>query len=155
SSPSYRHFLTSKEFMQRFGPSQDDYDELIRFGKVSGFTFVAGSREGMDVQFRASVAAVEKAFHVTMNVYQHPTENRTFFGPDREPTPNLAIALWHISGLDNFSIPRPLAKHRNAEWQSNVVKGSCPGNTYCGSDMRAAYYGGSALTGAGQNVGLL
>jgi len=35
------------------------------------------------------------------------------------------------------------------------VTGSGPGGSYLGSDMRAAYYGGSLLTGAGQCVGLL
>jgi len=39
--------------------------------------------------------------------------------------------------------------------RANAVKGSCPSSSYCGSDMRAAYYGGTALTGAGQTVGLL
>jgi kumamolisin len=33
--------------------------------------------------------------------------------------------------------------------------GSGPRNNYLGSDIRAAYYGGSRLTGAGQSVGLL
>jgi hypothetical protein len=60
------------------------------------------------------VANIEKAFHVTMGVYQHPTENRTFFAPDREPTPDLAVQLWHIAGLDNYSIPQPaLLRHAN------------------------------------------
>ena len=35
-----------------------------------------------------------------------------------------------------------------------MVKGSCPGGYYCGSDMRAAYYNNGPLTGAGQYVGL-
>src|SRR4029077_4331251 len=32
--------------------------------------------------------------------------------------------------------------------------GTGPGGYYLGSDMRAAYYGGSLLTGAGQCVGI-
>ena len=44
---------------------------------------------------------------MTMNVYQHPTEKRTFYAPDRRPTVNLSAPLWHISGLNNYSIPRP------------------------------------------------
>ena len=155
SSSSYRHFVTPQEFTARFGPSQEDYDALIRFAKASGFTVVGGSRDAMDVQLKGSVAATEAAFHVTLGVYQHPTENRTFYAPDREPTVNLPFSPWHISGLDNYSIPRPLLAHRNTQVKPNVVKGSCPGNSYCGSDMRAAYYGGTALTGAGQNLGLL
>ena len=61
----------------------------------------------MDVQVEGSVATIETAFNVTMGVYQHPTENRTFYAPDREPTVDLPFPLWHISGLDNYSIPHP------------------------------------------------
>ncbi len=154
SSSSYRHFLTVPEFTARFGPSQEDYDAVIRFAQANNLTVVGGSRDGFDVRLKGSVASIESAFHVTLNVYQHPTEKRTFYAPDREPTANLPFALWHVSGLDNFSIPKPLARH-SSRFQSKLVKGSCPNNTYCGSDMRAAYYGATALTGAGQNVGLL
>jgi kumamolisin len=155
SSPSYKHFVTVPEFTARFGPSQADYDALIHFAETHGFTVVGGSRDAMDVQFKGTVAAIEAAFHVTMGVYQHPTENRTFYAPDREPTVDLAFPLWHITGLDNYSIPRPALVRRDLKVTPDTVKGSCPQNSYCGSDMRAAYYGGTTLTGAGQNIGLL
>jgi kumamolisin len=155
SSPIYRHFLAVQEFTERFGPSQEDYDALLGFAKHNGFEVVGGSRDAMDVQFRGSVASVEKAFHVTMGVYPHPTENRTFYAPDREPTVDLPFQLWHISGLDNYSIPRAMLTHRDSRVHANVVKGSCPGGFYCGSDMRAAYLGSSSLTGTGQNLALL
>ena len=146
--------ITVKEFTERFGPSQEDYDAVIGFAKANGFTVMGGSRDAMDVQLKGTVAAIEKAFHVTMGVYQHPTEDRTFYAPDREPTVDLPFQLWHISGLDNYSIPRPASLHRDAGAKPDAVKGSCPGGYYCGSDMRAAYYGGTALTGAGQYLGL-
>src|ERR1039457_7363361 len=31
TSPSYRHFLSVSEFTARFGPSQEDYDAVIRY----------------------------------------------------------------------------------------------------------------------------
>jgi len=155
SSPSYRNFLTVEEFTARFGPSQEDYDALMSFAKANGFTVVNGSRNRMDVVLTAPVSSVEKAFHVTMGVYQHPTEDRTFYSPDREPTADLAMQLWHISGLDNYSIPRPALVHRDAKAHSNASIGSGPNQSFLGSDMRAAYYGGTALTGAGQSLGLL
>ncbi|MFZ1916777.1 MAG: protease pro-enzyme activation domain-containing protein [Terriglobales bacterium] len=154
SSSSYRHFLTPEEFTARFGPSQEEYDAVLRFAEASGFRRLGGSRDGMDVQIEGTVASAEKAFHVTMGVYQHPTENRTFFAPDREPTVDLPFQLWHISGLDNYSLPHPMYKHSDIKVHANVA-GSCPGGYYCGSDMRAAYYGGTALTGTGQNIALL
>ncbi len=155
SSSFYRQFVTVQEFTERFGPSQEDYDAVIAFAKASGFTVVGGSRDGMDVQLKATVANIEKAFHITLRFYQHPAENRAFYAPDREPTIDLPFRLWHITGLDNYSIPRAALRHKDVTVQSNAVKGSCPSNSYCGSDMRAAYYGGTALTGKGQTVGLL
>ncbi len=154
SSSSYRHFLTPQEFTARFGPSQEEYDAVLGFAGASGFKVVGGSRDGMDVQFEATVASVEKAFHVTMGLYQHPTEKRTFFAPDREPTVDLPFNLWHISGLDNYSLPHAMLKHSNVRVHPNVA-GSCPGGYFCGSDMRAAYLGSSSLTGTGQNIALL
>ena len=86
SSPSYRHFLTVQQFTARFGPSQKDYDAVIRFAKTNGFKVVGGSRDGMDVQIAGSVSRVEAAFHVGMGVYMQPTENRRLYAPDGEPT---------------------------------------------------------------------
>ena len=154
SSSNYRHFLTPEEFTARFGPSQEDWDATVRFAKDNGFTIIDGTREGRALQLKGTVSQVEKAFHVTMGLYQHPTENRTFFAPNREPQADLAFQLWAVSGLDNYELPRPMVRQL-AQPRPQVVQGSCPGSSYCGSDMRAAYYGGSALTGTGQNVGLL
>ena len=155
ASPTYRHFLTVQEFTERFGPTQEDYDAVVGFAKASGFRVVGGSRDGFDVQLEGSVTNIEAAFNVSMGVYQHPTENRSFYAPDREPTVPLAFPLWHISGLDNFSIPRPAILHRSLTATPNATTGSGPESSFLGSDMRAAYYGGTALTGSGQNIGLL
>jgi subtilase family serine protease len=163
-SSSYRHFLTVPEFTERFGPTQADYDAVIKYANSNGLTVTGGTRDGMEVQVKGPVSSVERAFHVAMFNYQHPTENRTFFGPDREPTTSLGFSLWHVSGLDNYSIPHPLfvkksdyAMARGIEAKSVVshaTTGSGPSASFLGSDMRAAYYGGTALTGAGQNLGL-
>jgi kumamolisin len=165
ASPSYRHFLNPQEFTQRFGPTQQDFDTIVQFARDHGFEIVGGSRDGMEVQIRGPVWAVETAFHVAMRIYQHPTENRTFYAPDQEPTADLPFALWHVTGMDNYSIPRPLfvkkseyaAAHNVSEEAvvSHASTGSGPSASFLGSDMRAAYYGGTALTGAGQNIGLL
>src|SRR5271155_1572843 len=164
SSTSYRHFLTVAEFTARFGPTQADYDAVVRYAETHGFAVVGGSRDGMDVQIEGPVANIEEAFHLNMSVYQHPAENRTFYAPDREPTTNLPFALWHVSGLDNYSIPHPMFVKRSDYAQahgidakdvvSHATTGSGPSASFLGSDMRAAYYGGTALTGAGQNLGL-
>jgi subtilase family serine protease len=158
SSPTYRHFLTVEEFTTRFGPTQKDYDAVIHFAEAHGLTVVGTSRNRVNLDVTGSVSKIEEAFHLTIGVYQHPTENRFFYAPDREPTPDLAVQLWHISGLDNYSIPRPALVRRDENRgrivKANATTGSGPGASFLGSDMRAAYYGGS-LTGSGQSLGLL
>ncbi len=154
SSANYRQYVTPEEFTARFGASQEDWDALVQFAKQSGFSIIGGTHNTRDLQLRGTVAQVENAFHVQMGIYQHPTENRTFFAPDREPSVNLNIQLWHVSGLDNYELPRRNLVHRDVK-QSPQITGSCPGDSYCGSDMRAAYYGTGSLTGTGQNMALL
>lgn len=163
-SANYRHFLTVPEFTARFGPSEADYNAVLAFAIRNGLRVTGGSRDGMDVQVKGPVSAVEAAFRVTMRTYKHPNEARNFFGPDGEPSTDLPFALWHVSGLDNFSVPHPLVV-KKAEYAkamgidasqvvSHATTGSGPSASFLGSDMRAAYYGGTALTGAGQNLGL-
>ena len=110
SSPNYRQFLTPPEFTARFGPSADDYDTVLRFAKTYGFEVVGGSRDGMVVQVKGSVSNIEAAFHVNMRTYKHPTEDRNFYSPDVEPSADLPFSLWHISGLDNYSIPQAASR---------------------------------------------
>ena len=163
-SPSFRHYLTPAQFTEKFGPTQADYDTVVRFLKANGFTVTGGSRDGMEVQIKGPVSAVESAFHVSMKTYQHPTENRIFFGADREPTTELPFQLWHVSGLDNYSLPHPLYVKKSdyaaahgiypEAVVSHATTGSGPSASFLGSDMRAAYYGSGSLTGAGQNLGL-
>jgi len=155
-SPNYRHFLTPAQFTERFGASKEDFDAVVQFAKSNGFKVVFATHEGRSVQLIGTVAQVEKALHVQMGVYQHPTEKRSFFAPDREPSVALPFQLWHVSGLDNYELPQPAVRHIDVQSEGpQAVQGSCPGSSYCASDMRAAYYGGTALTGTGQNIALL
>ena len=164
SSSLFHKFLTPTEFTAKFGPSQAQYDAVVRFAVSNGFTVTGGSRDAMDVQVRGSVSAVENALHVHMMTYQHPSESREFYAPDSEPTTDLSFSLWHVSGLDNYSIPHRLLESRSEyaaahgmdvkDVVSHATTGSGPSASFLGSDMRAAYYGTGSLTGAGQNLGL-
>ncbi len=156
-SPSFHQFLTVEQFTDQFGPTQDEYNALINFAQSNGLKVVSTSPNRVNLQVSGSAANIQKAFNLNLGVYQHPTESRTFYAPDKEPTTNLSFALWHVSGLDNFSIPHPAGLTKNPErsgTRSGATTGSGPSASFLGSDMRAAYYGGS-LTGSGQSLGLL
>ncbi|WP_423383288.1 S53 family peptidase [Burkholderia sp. LMG 32019] len=164
-SPNFRHYLTPAEFTARFGPTRADYASTVQYLVDHGLTLKGGSRDGMDIQVSGPVSAIEAAFNLKLRYYRHPTEGRLFFGPDREPTTSMGVPLWHVSGLDNYSIPHPLFVRKTDYAKAGAIRpdaiaprattGSGPSASFLGSDMRAAYYGGASLTGAGQHLGLL
>jgi subtilase family serine protease len=153
-SSSYRHYLSVQEFTERFGPAPGDYEAVLQFARTNGLTVVDTAANRMVLDVEGSVANIEKAFQVKMGLYQHTTENRTFYSPDREPSLDLGVPVLHVSGLDNFTLPVSKNIKRRTEPGRIEGIGSGPGGQYVGSDMRAAYYGSGPLNGAGQSIGL-
>ena len=154
SSPDYHRFLTAQQFTDRFSPTVEDYQAVVDFVTANGFTVTDRPANRLIVPIHGSVMQIERTFNLSMNIYQHPTENRPFFSPDREPTLNLTVPVKHIAGLDNFSVPRPASTKAPNGQSIPSTTGSGPSGSFLASDMRAAYYGGTALTGSGQCVGL-
>jgi subtilase family serine protease len=152
-SPNFRHFLSVKQFAERFGPSEEDYATIQRFAAQNGLRIVERMANRMVLDVEAPAANIETAFHVTMGVFQHPTEARTFFSADREPSVEGNLSILHITGLDNLNIPQ----EKNIllpDAVSTNTKGTGPGGSFLGSDLRMAYYGTGSLNGAGQKVAI-
>ena len=145
-STKYRHFLTPDQFAAAFGPSEQDYQTLVAFLQTQGLA-VFNNRPGrILVDVNGTVADIEKLFHVHLLIYQHPTEARTFYAPDTEPSINLSVPIHAITGLNNYLVPTPSA---------GTASGSGPNGTFLGKDFRAAYAPGVPLTGAGQTIALV
>ena len=157
ASPSYRRFLTPEQFARSFGPSEADYQAVIAFAAAHGLEVTATHPNRAVLSVRGGVADIERALHLKLRRYQHPTEGRTFYSADAEPSLDLAVPVLHISGLSDYSLPHPMMIKKplnlSAKLRPNI--GSGPGGTYMGNDFRAAYVPGTTLTGAGQSVGLL
>jgi Pro-kumamolisin, activation domain/IPT/TIG domain len=154
-SPHYRQYLSVQDFTDRYGPSEADYDAVLAFARANNMTVTDLAPNRMLVDVDASVGDIERAFHLRMGLYRHPTENRLFYAPDREPSADLSVTLWHIGGLDDYAPPRPALAARKASTLPRPMSGSAPDGSYMASDMRAAYYGAGPLTGTGQSVGLV
>src|SRR5262249_46188408 len=133
------------------------HQAVLDFAKANGLTVTDTPSNRLVIDIEGSVAQVQQAFHVQMMTFQHPTENRTFFSPDREPSLALSVPVWHIAGLNDFSRPRPMLKRLAAGQQTFVPNagGSGPGGAFRPSDMRAAYAGNTTLTGSGQSVAMV
>jgi hypothetical protein len=148
ASPGYRQYLRPAEFAAKFGPTLRDYEKLKAFARANHFDVrrTHSNRTLLDVS--GTVADIHKAFGVNLKVYPHPSEQRTFYAPDRDPIIDAGVPVLAIKGLDNFILPHP----------SGHVKplgGSGSNGSYQGTDFRSAYAPGVTLTGNGQQVALV
>lgn len=157
ASAQYHRYLTLDQFTKRFGPTEEDYQAAIAFAQANGFVVTGTHLNRTLLDAHAAVADIERTFRVRMTNYSHPKEARTFYAPDVEPTIDANVPLFHVSGLDNYTTPRPKDLREIAMSKSTsatAYKGTGPGGAYYGKDFRAAYVPGTSLTGTGQAVGL-
>lgn len=158
ASTNYHHYLTPDQFTEQFGPTEQDYETVVHFAQSHGLTVTGRHANRMVLDVSGVAVNIERAFHVKLGVYQHPTENRTFFAPDTEPSVDQGVPVLSISGLDNYQSPHPMNLKKMSDTGTSGVApqtGSGPSGTYLGQDFRAAYVPGVTLTGTGQTVGLL
>ncbi len=156
SSANYHHYLTPEQFTEMFGPTKEEYQAVIAFAQANNLTVAGTHPNRLLVDINGTVADVERAFQVTMQVYQHPKEARTFYAPSVEPSVETGIPILDIDGLNNYIVPHPRI-HRTNPVNTVITKaGSGPdGNGYMGKDFRAAYVPGVTNTGIGQSVALV
>jgi len=152
ASPNFRHYLSVAAFTERFGPTQADYDEAVKFFAANGLRIASTAANRALIDISGTVADVERVFHVHMGLYQHPTENRLFFAPDQAPTLDLAVPVLQVIGLDNKVLPRPRVARAVT---GRAGTGTGPGGYFIGTDIRTAYYPKGTLTGTGQVLGLM
>ena len=157
ASPNFRQFLTPEEFTARFGPTEQDYEAVKNFARSNGLAVTTTYSNRLVLDVAGTAAAVEKAFHITLRTYRHPTGARDFYAPDTEPVVDAALPVADIQGVSDFSRPHPRLHRMNALMANAIAKsGSAPdgSGSYFGNDFRNAYAPGTTLTGAGQTVGL-
>src|SRR5689334_6721388 len=64
TSPNFRQYLTPEQFTERFGPTQDEYDAVIRFAESRGLTVTNVHPNRLVLDVSGSVADVQRAFHI-------------------------------------------------------------------------------------------
>jgi subtilase family serine protease len=157
-SPRFRQFLSLDQYTQKFDPTEASYQSLLDFAKANQLTVVSTAPPKF-IHVTAPAAVINKVFHVTLQQYPHPTEDRHFYAPDADPEVTLETLGLQITGLDNFRTPRrapnPLKSPGKVSGSPRQASGSGNNGLYTGGDFRAAYVPGVTLTGKGQAVGIL
>ncbi|MFZ0804665.1 MAG: protease pro-enzyme activation domain-containing protein, partial [Candidatus Sulfotelmatobacter sp.] len=69
SSPNYHHWLTAKEFGNRFGLSQNDIGKISAWLKSQGFKIVSVANGGQFIVFGGTAAQIENTFQTQIHRY--------------------------------------------------------------------------------------
>lgn len=154
ASTNYHHYLTERQFTERFGPTVEDYQAVSNFAKANGFEIAAAHDSRLVLDVRGKASDVEKAFHVLLQTYQHPTEARTFYAPDAAPSVDPSLPILDLAGLSDYALLRPSLHKGSGTKNGTPPNGSGPNGCYMGYDFRNAYAPGVSLDGTGQMVGL-
>ena len=161
-SPKHGRFLKKGQFAKRFGPTAADYQKVEDFAKSNGLTIVHTHASRTALLVSGNSAQIQKAFHVRLHFYKRKDGSR-FFAPDGEPSLDLDVPILHLTGLDNYTLPRrvprkpasPIARnHKALKTGTLSVLGSGPEGAFLGDDLRNAYAPNVSLSGAGQTLGL-
>lgn len=157
ASPQFHHFLTPEQFTAQFGPTEEEYQAVVNFAQASGLTVTGMHPNRMLLNVRGKARDVEKALHVTLHTYKHPTEARDFFAPDVEPSVPSGLPIQDIGGLENYRRPHPKYKFKTAFTNTapRATTGSGMLGNYIGDDFRNAYVPGTSLNGSGQTIALV
>ena len=98
ASTNYHHYLTSGAVYGKVWSNGAGLSEVIDFARANGLTVTGTHPNRTLLDVKGSVADIERICHVTMRLYQHPTEARTFFAPDVEPSLDLDVPLAASAG---------------------------------------------------------
>jgi subtilase family serine protease len=101
-SPDYHRWITPTDFLARFSPSQADVDAVRQHLESHGLTVKRVSDNRVLVQGTGTVAQIEEAFALNINVYQLGIE--THYSNDRNPSvpSSLKDVVESVAGLSSL-----------------------------------------------------
>jgi subtilase family serine protease len=159
ADPLYGHYLTPREFTDRFGPTQADYDAVIAHARSLGLTVTGTHPNRTLLDVSGPAGTVEAAFNLHLGRYRAP-DGREFHAPDDDPEVSDAIAsrIVGLVGLDDAAVRHPHSRFVSAAevaQTSPLQIGTGPGGGLTPDNIRTAYnLQGVTPTGSGQTLGL-
>ena len=137
--PAYRHFLSTEDYVARFGASAADYDAVVAWAEANGLAVGEHYAARTVVRLTGPAAAVQTALGVKFNDFRD-AGGRVFYasdGPVHLPDA-IASRVGGVIGLSSAAhyVPQyvvlPPGGHPS-------VSGTGPGGAYSAADLRALY----------------
>jgi kumamolisin len=155
----YGKYLTSAQFVERFAPSQEDYDKVVTYVEGLGLTVENMHANRTLLTLSGDAKSIESAFNFHLHEYMSP-EGQKFYAPNNNPQVPFEIAsvMKGIVGLDNHSKWKPYRKRKEMASASSVGSRafpSGPGGGFAPKDIVKAYnLSGVSANGSNQVIAL-
>jgi kumamolisin len=158
----YGKYLTSEEFVERFSPSQKDYNKVIAYAKRLGLKVSSTHPNRTLLNVSGPAGSIETAFNLQLHQYQLAS-GRKFHAPNNNPEVPASIAsvISGIVGLDNHAVWRPYHQQRQTTEtfqdsnKASQTSPSGPGGGYSPEDLTKAYnLTAVSANGTGQIIAL-
>jgi len=139
----YGKFLSSEEFIEKFAPTEEDYNKVTAYAEILGLTVHLTHPNRTLLHVAGPAKSIASAFKVNLHHYQH-ADGRKFYAPDNDPEVHVSIAsvIGGVVGLDNQALWRPYhRKHKSGEPTHAGSRSfpSGPGGGFAPQDLIKAY----------------
>jgi subtilase family serine protease len=111
SSPNFHHWLTAKEFGERFGLAKQDLDTITRWLQSHGLKVNVVYENGLLIDFSGTAGQVRDAFHTQIHQLNVKGVKHIANMSDPRIPAALAPAVAGVVSLHDF-MPRPMYKPR-------------------------------------------
>lgn len=152
----YGRYLSSDEFIERFAPTQEDYDQVVAYAKSLGLTVRGLHTNRILLNAHGRAKTVESAFNLRLHHYQLQS-GRQFYAPNQDPEVPASIAstISGIVGLHNHTKWHTYNQRKENPHSSSMGFPSGPGGGFSPSDLIKAYnLSGVAAKGTNQIIAL-
>ncbi len=146
----YHQWLSSSEYDQRFGPTQDEIERITQWLQDSGFTHISADPRTFSIKFEATVGGAQAAFGVHIKA---SADGRWFANLEDPAVPAaLASAIQYIGGLDNLGamVPAGVGKSRvGGMIPATIITTSGDSNPHFGPIDMSNFYDSTSLLNSG------
>src|SRR5262245_20464724 len=152
SSPNFHHWLTPKEFGDRFGLNSAQYDKIVAWLQERGFTIHEAPESRNWLAFTATAGQLREAFN--LRIHEYVVNGNVHYAPANEPSvpAEFANVVLGFRSLHNFRAKSRMIRPRLTD-NTNNVHALAPDDFATIYNVRGAY--SSSLTGAGQKIAVI
>ena len=159
-----RKYLTNDQLAKSHGALPEDITKVIDFAHVHGLAVVDQNLAARTVKLSGTVAAMQEAFGVNLQVYQDATGARSYRGRtgDIHLPDELGQIVESVHGLDNrdqakphFRMATPTVQPRLKPAARAVAPSAATPKSFTPPQIASAYNFPTDATGKGQTIALI